>query len=167
MQKVIIIGCPGSGKSTFARALHQITRLPLIHLDLLFWNADGTTVPREVFLRRLDEALQGERWIIDGNYHNTMELRLTACDTVIFLDYPVEICLTGAIERRGKPRPDLPWIEPVGTQDEAEFLDYIRNYETERRPKVIELMEQHPEKHLIRFTSRAQADTFLQTLQED
>ena len=164
MKKVIIIGCPGSGKSTLARALHEITGLPLVHLDLLFWNADGTSVPREVFLRRLEDAMQDDRWIIDGNYHNTMELRLAACDTVIFLDYPQEVCLAGARERRGKPRPDLPWVEPEGTEDEKEFFDYIRSYERERRGGVLDLLARYPQKRIIILTSRAQADSFLQEI---
>lgn len=164
MKKIIIIGCPGSGKSTFARELHRITHLPLVHLDLLFWNADGTSVPREIFLLRLEDALQKDHWIIDGNYHTTMEQRLSACDTVIFLDYPQDVCLAGAKERRGKPRPDLPWIEPEGTQDEDEFFTYIRNYEQERRPGVFDLLARYPQKNSIIFTTRDQADAYLRKL---
>lgn len=44
MKKVIVIGCPGSGKSTFSKALHKITDIPLFHLNMIFWNADKTTV---------------------------------------------------------------------------------------------------------------------------
>ena len=109
MQKALIIGSPGSGKSTFARALHEATGLPLIHLDNLFWNADKTNVEKEVFLARLEDALQRERWIIDGNYLSTMDKRLAACDTVFFLDYPVDVCLEGIRQRQGQPRPDMPW----------------------------------------------------------
>ncbi len=165
MKKVIIIGCPGSGKSTFARALHEITSLPLIHLDMLNWNADGTTVPREVFRKRLDNALQDDCWIIDGNYSSTMELRLAACDTVIFLDYPTELCLAGAMERRGKPRSDIPWTEAKDAPPDEEFLNFIRSYEQESRPGVLELLANYPQKNIITFTSRSQADNFLQTLQ--
>ena len=89
MKKVIIIGCPGSGKSTFARALNTITGLPLFHLDNMKWNADKTVVSKSTFMERLNNAIEKERWIIDGNYGSTMELRLQACDTVFFLDYSV------------------------------------------------------------------------------
>ena len=113
MRKVIIIGCPGSGKSTFARALQDKTGLPLFHLDIMYWNADRTVVSREVFRERLNTVLQQERWIIDGNYGSTMELRMEACDTVFFLDYPLEICLSGVAARKGRPRSDMPWEERV------------------------------------------------------
>ena len=164
MKKVIIIGCPGSGKSTLARSLHEITGLPLIHLDMLNWNTDGTTVPREVFRSRLNDALQGERWIIDGNYSSTMDLRLAACDTVFFLDYPIEVCLAGALERRGKPRTDIPWVEPADAPLDEEFLNFIRSYEHDSRPEVIGLLANYPQKNIITFTSRPQADEFLRTL---
>jgi len=167
MKKVIVIGCPGSGKSTFSRALHDLTRLPLIHLDMLFWNADRTTVSREVFLQRLDESMQGERWIIDGNYSSTMEKRMAASDTVIFLDYPVEVCLEGIHARRGKPRPDLPWIETEDDTEDGEFLELVQNFECDSRPQVMALLEKYPQKRLIRFTKREQADAFLKNIQED
>ena len=97
MKRILVIGCPGSGKSTFSGALQEKTGLPLIHLDRLYWNADRTTVEKEVFRRRLRDALEGETWIIDGDYASTMELRLQRCDTVFFLDYPADVCLNGGL----------------------------------------------------------------------
>ena len=73
MEKVIIIGCPGSGKSTFGRKLERITGLPLYHLDMMFWNEDRTTVPKELFIERLQETMSNSKWIIDGNYGGSME----------------------------------------------------------------------------------------------
>lgn len=93
MKKIIVIGCPGSGKSTFSQELHKKTNIPLYHLDMLFWNADKTTVEKSVFLERLNELLDKDEWILDGNFNSTMELRMSRCDTVIFLDYPPDICL--------------------------------------------------------------------------
>ena len=72
MKKIIVIGCPGSGKSTFSRKLSKKTGLPLIHLDMLFWNSDKTTVDKITFIKRLENALGGEEWIIDGNYSSTI-----------------------------------------------------------------------------------------------
>ena len=158
MNKVIIIGCPGSGKSTFSRALHKLTDLPLYHLDLLNWNSDKTTVSKEVFLERLQNVLVLDKWIIDGNYGSTMELRLKECDTVFFLDYPVEVCIDGIKQRKGKERSDIPWIE---TEDDEEFMEFIRNYNIQSRPKVLSLLEKYSEKDIVIFNSREEADDYI------
>lgn len=158
MQKVMVIGCPGSGKSTFSRALSQITGLPLTHLDMLYWNADKTTVERSVFIERLSEVLQKDAWIIDGNYSSTMELRMQECDTVFFLDYPADICLQGVKDRQGKPRSDMPWVE---TEEDTEFLEYIQNFYKENRPQVLELLQKYSHKTIYVFQNRTEADVFL------
>ena len=158
MKKVIVIGCPGSGKSTVSRALHNKTGIPLYHLDMMYWNADKTTVEKSVFLERLSDVLEKDEWIIDGNYGSTMELRMAACDTVIFLNYPLDVCLDGIKERRGKPRSDMPWIE---TEEDEEFSEFIRNYNEQQKPKVLELLEKYCDKNIVIFKSREQADAFL------
>ena len=161
MKRIMVIGCPGSGKSTFARALHQKTGIPLFYLDMMYWNADKTIVEKEIFLRRLTATVQKAQWIIDGNYGATMEMRLDHCDTVFFLDYPLEICLEGISSRRGKPRPDMPWVE---TEDDEEFLEFIRNFTTDNRPRIMELLQKYARKDIHIFKSREEADGFLEAL---
>lgn len=163
MKKVIVIGCPGSGKSTFSRALHKITNIPLFHLDMMYWNADKTTVENAVFLERLEEVIQKDEWIIDGNYGSTMELRLQACDAVIFLDYPLEVCLAGISERKGKERADMPWVEPENEDDE-EFMELVRNYNSKNRPEVMRLLEKYSDKDIYIFKSREEAEGLLSLL---
>ena len=158
VKRIIVIGCPGSGKSRFARALHAETGIPLIHLDMLYWNADKTTVEKSLFLERLSEALDGETWIIDGNYISTMERRLSACDTVFFFDYPTELCLRGVRERRGVARTDMPWIE---TEDDAEFIEYVKAFNESQRPEIISLLERCSDKSITVFKSREQTDAYL------
>ena len=158
MKKVIVIGCPGSGKSTVSQALHNKTGIPLYHLDMMYWNADKTTVEKSVFLEQLSAVLAKDKWIIDGNYGSTMELRMAACDTVVFLDYPLDVCLDGIKERRGKPRSDMPWIE---TEEDAEFTEFIKNYNEQQKPKVLELLKKYSDKNIIILGNREQSDTFL------
>lgn len=162
MKKVIVIGCPGSGKSTFSKALHQITGIAPVHLDRLFWNADQTSVERSVFLARLAEAMAADEWILDGNYASTMEMRMQACDTVIFLDYPTQVCLDGIEQRKGKARSDMPWVEP--DRYDPEFVDFIKQYRVQSRPQVMELLSRYSHKDIHIFSTRAQAETFLAQL---
>lgn len=164
MEKVIVIGSPGAGKSTFARALRDRTGLPLYYLDMLWHRADRTNVSREEFDRGLEEILKKDRWIIDGNYLRTMEVRLQACDTVFLLDYPVELCLAGAEGRIGKSREDMPWVE---REFDEEFRQWILNFPREQQPQIDELLEKYHRKEIIRFRSRGEAEVYLNELRKE
>ena len=166
MKRIMVIGCPGSGKSTFSRALHKVTGIPLFHLDMMYWNSDRTTVDKSVFQERLSNTIRKSEWIIDGNYGSTMELRLQACDTAVFLNYPLEICLHGITERRGKARTDIPWIEPENEED-TEFIEFIKSYNSESRPKVMALLQKYSYKDIYIFKNRNEADEFLNRLQQE
>lgn len=159
MQKVIVIGCPGSGKSTFSKSLHDATGLPLHHLDRMYWNADGTIVPKETFMRRLHRALEGNSWIIDGNYGSTMELRMQTCDTIFFLDYPPDVCMDGIRSRKGQARSDMPCKTPE--DDDPEFTEFVRGYNSIHRPAVMELLRRYAHKRIIIFKDRDEASKFL------
>ncbi len=158
MKKVIIIGCPGAGKSTFSRALHKKTGLPLFHLDMLFWNKDKSHVTREVFDKRLDDILKQDDWIIDGNYGRTLETRLKSCDTVFLLDFPVDACLSGVNTRIGKPRDDMPWIEQEFDKD---FKQWIINFPAKELPCIYSLLEKYKEKNIIIFKSHNEIIDYL------
>ena len=111
-----------------------------------------------MFLERVSYALAQESWIIDGNYAASLELRMQSCDTVIFLDYSVEICLEGIAARKGKARTDIPWVE---TEDDSEFLDFVRSYPVLVRPNVLTLLEKYADKEIHIFRNRQDADNFL------
>ncbi len=161
MERAIVIGCPGGGKSTFARSLAEKAGLPLHYLDMLFWSADKKEAEREVFRAQVAEILENPAWIIDGNYISSMEMRLEKCDTVFFLDYPTEVCLGGVEARMGKPRPDMPWIE---TEWDAEFKKYIEDFAVNTRPRIMALLEKHSEKEIYIFRTRAEAAEFLEKI---
>ena len=164
MKKVMIIGCPGSGKSTFSKSLNSILSIPLYHLDMMYWNEDKTIVEKDVFLTRLKNALSRKSWIIDGNYMSTMEMRLSECDTVFFLDYPTDVCIKGIEARKGKKRSDMPWVE-ADTYDE-EFITFIKSFNIETKPKIIDLLKKYPLKNIIIFKSRIEADKYLLSLKK-
>ena len=111
-----------------------------------------------MFLERVSYALAQESWIIDGNYAASLELRMQSCDTVIFLDYSVEICLEGIAARKGKSRTDIPWVE---TEDDLAFLDFVRSYPVLIRPNVLTLLEKYSDKEIHIFRNRQDAGVFL------
>ena len=117
-----------------------------------------TTVEKKVFLERLSVVLEKNEWIIDGNYQSTMELRIQMCDTVVFLDYPLDVCLDGVKARRGVPRSDMPWIE---TEEDVEFVEFIKNFNEQIKPKIMELLAKYSDKNIVVFTNREQAHAFL------
>ena len=83
---------------------------------------------------------------------------MAACDTVFFLDYPLDVCLNGIKERLGKPRSDMPWIE---TEEDEEFIEFIKIYNEQQKPKALELLEKYRDKNIIVFKIREEADAFL------
>ena len=158
-QKAIIIGCPGAGKSTFARILSDKTHLPLCYLDMLWHKPDRTTVDRTIFDEQLKEIILKDKWIIDGNYGRTLEMRIQSCETIFLLDFPVEECLAGAESRIGKQRVDMPWIE---TKFDEEFRQWIIDFPKNELPTVYELLDRYKsEKSIYVFHSRADIDGYL------
>lgn len=162
MKKIIVIGCPGSGKSVFSRALHEKTGLPLYHLDMIYWRENKTFLTREELIEKINKIGKTDEWIMDGNYGGTMDLRMSLCDTIIFLDYPTDICLNGIMERRGTHRPDMPWVE--SDELDGEFVDSVKNYNTNNRPRVLERINQYSDKQTLIFSSREEANAFLESI---
>lgn len=160
MFKVIVIGSPGAGKSTFARKLRDLTGLPLYYLDMLWHRPDQTNISREAFDKRLGEMLKADKWIIDGNYLRTLEMRLRECDTVFLMDYPLEVCILGAQSRIGKKREDLPWVE---SEFDEEFKQWIIDFPKNQLPRTYELLSQYRESsNIIIFRSRKEAEEYLE-----
>lgn len=158
MKKIIVIGCPGSGKTVFSKKLAENTGLPIIHLDSVWWKSDRTHISRDDFDRRLEEIMAQDRWIIDGDYSRTYEIRFMHCDTVLFFDLPEEVCLEGIASRTGTEREDMPWTDTV---TDPSLVQEVRKYRTENRPVVMALIEKYTDKDIHVFSTRDEAAVWL------
>ena len=159
MKKVVVIGCPGAGKTTFAEKLSNKINVPLFYLDAIWHKPDKTHISREEYDARLAEILALDSWIIDGNYSRTVETRIAACDTVFLFDLPSQVCLDGAISRLGKERYDIPWID---TELDPKLKKEISEFGVKNLPAIYELINKYKNcKTIVVFKSREQADKFL------
>ena len=156
-RKIAVVGSPGAGKSYFSKQLAAWLGLPLYHLDN-YWHLPGwLTIPKEEFIARQREMIQADAWIIDGNYGETIELRIASAQLVVFLDINRFVCLWSAVRRTGKKRDDLPEYleEPKWFSREfAEFAKFIWQYPKSGRKKVLTLCEKYPTATLWRVHSR-------------
>ena len=142
MKRILVIGQGGAGKSTFATRLGQILGLKVVHLDSIYWRAGWIETPKDEWHTTVENLLEGDNWIIDGNYSGTLKQRLAAADAVIFLDLPRRICVWRVIRRavqyRSKTRPDM--AEGCPERLNMKFLLWIWNYRRRSRPHVLELV---------------------------
>ena len=147
MKRIVIIGCSGSGKSTFSRKLQQLTGNPLYHLDKLFWLPDWELRSAEEQDRIQKELVKEGNWIIDGNYQRSLPIRLERADTIFFFDYPRRLCLYRALKRivsnRKRTRPDMGAGCPE--RFDWEFMKFIWNFNKNNRPGLIALLDQAPD----------------------
>jgi adenylate kinase family enzyme len=160
----------GAGKSTFSRALSAKTGLPVIHLDVHFWKPDWVPTPEDEWREKQRELLAEEEWIVDGNYHASLDLRLERADTVAFLDTPWWICAARAFERGISKRPDG-FELPVGCNesawrrlhDESRLawrISRTRHSEPEQELAILSQHAKHAPLHVLR--SRRAARGFLE-----
>ncbi len=164
MQRVMVIGSPGSGKSTLATVLARRTGLPLIHLDKEHWRSGWIEPTRDEWRRRVAELAAGERWLIDGNYGGTLELRLARADTVIDLEFPAWLCVWRILKRVGtswrQVRPDM--AEGCPEQFNLEFLVYTATFPWTARKRADVKLARFEGKH-VHLRSPAEARRFLES----
>lgn len=164
MKRIAIIGSSGAGKSTLARQLGAILGIDVIHLDSVYWKPGWVETPRNEWIKIQEELVRRDRWIIDGNYGATLDVRLAAADTVIFLDFPRAVCLWRAVRRRfqnrGKTRPDM----GPGCPEKLDwdFLKWIWTFPQRTRPVVLAKLEHYRDgKRIITLRNPSQVRQFL------
>ena len=167
MQKVLIIGSGGSGKTTLGRRIAELTGLPLVHLDALFWREGWVPTPDGEWDRVVAELINGDAWILDGNYGRVLRVRLAACDTVIFLDLPPWLCLWRILKRRfrykGRRRPDLP--EGCPERLNWEFARWVLGYRRNQRPGVLERLSDFGDKRVVILRSQSSIERFVASVE--
>lgn len=164
MKKIIIIGCPGSGKTYFAKELAEILNKKVFHMDNLYWNKDRTHISRDELVGIIDEIMEQSDWIIDGNYISTIEQRIKRADTIFYFDYSTEDCLEGIKSRVGVKRDDIPWIE---SELDADFEKFVLNFRKETAPQIDKLLKAYRDKKINRFICRGDKEKYIMELKEN
>lgn len=165
MKRIMIIGNAGAGKSTLARALAGKLKLPLYHLDKLFWQPGWKETDKSIWAESVQEVMKGDEWIIDGNYRGTIKQRAEKADTIIYMNFNTLVCLHGVLKRRfsNEESPDIP--EGCPERLNTKFLNWILFYKFTTAPGVRQLLNSlPPEKRVIQLKSRKEVNEFLSSL---
>jgi len=166
MERVLVIGSGGSGKTTVARTIAERLGVPLIHLDALYWRPGWTPTPPDEWERSVAELIARPRWVMDGNYGGTLGMRLAACDGVVFLDMPRRVCLWRILKRRvryrGRRRPDV----APGCPERVtwEFVRWVWTYRKRRRGAILERLGALTGCRVVILSSRREVERFLASL---
>ena len=168
MERIIVIGCGGAGKSTLARKLGEVLDLPVVHLDKLFWKPGWVETSREEFDALLAQELAKDKWIMDGNFNRTMPERIKRCDTIIYLDFSRLACLMGVLKRvittYGKVRPDMG--EGCPERIDLEFLKWVWNFNKNKRESYYKLLNEAENVETIVLKNRRAVKLFLKSLKQ-
>jgi len=169
VQRILVMGSSGSGKSTFARCLSGTMGIPMVSLDALFWKPGWKPSEAMAFGERVTEAARQPSWIMDGNYisHGAGHLRRQLADTIIWFDLPRRTCVVGLMTRiartYGRVRPEM--AEGCPEKIDTEFIRYVWTYRDRQRPKLLKYFEGlRPDQTLICFTGRTQAERYLMNI---
>ena len=162
MKRILVIGCPGAGKTYFSKALAKKLSLPIVHMDNLYWREDKTSISTDELKAKLQPYLEKEEWIIDGNYHKALEMRLPYATDVFVLDLPRTECIQGILDRIDQPRDDIPWIERE--DDATELIAWTADYGFRTKDEEMALLEKNKHLHVHIIKSRQEMNEYLGNL---
>jgi adenylate kinase family enzyme len=167
MRRVMVIGGAGAGKSRLARQIGARFGLPVIHLDAIYWQAGWRERPREEAVALVRAAAEGEVWVMDGNYSDSMRDRLVRADTLVFLDLPSWRRLARLVRRmltgHGRVRPDM--AEGCPERFDLGFLRWAAGYRRDGRIRALALLEKMPPHIKVhRLSSPAEVRAFVMHL---
>jgi adenylate kinase family enzyme len=170
MNKVCIVGCGGSGKSTFAGKLGEATGLPVYYLDVYFWQAGWVERKKEEWHSILHNLLAKDQWIMDGNFNNTQDIRFEKADTIILLDLPRYRCMINALKRlyiyRRKKRIDM--ADGCYEKIDYEFYKWIWEYKKKHGVQTMRRLEKlQGEKEIVVLRSYKEMEEFLKKIKGD
>jgi adenylate kinase family enzyme len=164
-KRILIIGSSGAGKSTLSTKLAEKWKLPLVHLDALFWNAGWVPTPKQEFREKIQGKLEEDEWIIDGNFDSTLELRAKYADLIIFLDFPRLLCTYRVLKRawmyRGTTRPDMaPGCEE---KIDIEFAQWVWRFPRDARPNILKILRDANNVDICILRNPKEVKAFLET----
>jgi adenylate kinase family enzyme len=144
MKRIVILGRGASGKSTLARRLGEVTGLPVIELDKLFWQSGLTATHRDQWVSLQENLIAEDRWILDGDLgpYDAIEVRLRAADTVIFLDFSLVLCAWRAVRR---------------SRERSDFWRWLVAYRFESRPILMQAIAKHAASAQLRVLRNPEA----------
>lgn len=154
----MVIGCSGAGKSTLAKLLAKEWELPIIHLDQAYWQPNWVETPKDEWRAKVGEIVLGQRWLMDGNYSGSMDIRLPRTDLIIWLDFSRWLCLWRVFKRTlrfwGRARPDM--TDGCAERFDLPFLHYVFFFPEIHRPRLLKRLADYPDSQILRFSSPRQ-----------
>jgi adenylate kinase family enzyme len=169
-KRIAIIGCPGSGKTTFSVSLNNILKKPLYHLDLIYWGIHWQRTDEASWIGKIQELVERPTWIIDGNYINTLEIRMSKADLIIFFDYKPLTCLWHSLKRifswdrtSKKSYQKMTHLSRPSIRLQLKLMGLILKFKKNQRHRIFEMIQFH-NKTVILLKNKRDALTLLNQL---